>query len=477
MDDVSPPTATSLWTRGPSFDYAHVELKDALNLAIRSVFDQHSAADVPVTVATQTLRSEQDCGCEEMDMDDDEYADAGGFESDKRATPTCGRYRESSSYCCSSGSESMSEDEPVVESDSDEARYEREFARWKPLRTGDRVGPRSGRGTSRRSREDARCLRCEAYDAHCKSAAEHYKRTLASYTKTVSQLMSGFKTVLQKYPELRADTSDERVYYMVRAATGQNALVREMVRLAAQDVKRGRDAGAADAAGAAEGYSVTSTCEALNTCYTDAESLRLTLEHYANLYVRYIEVWRGMCAKMTRDITALEFVERTQDRPGVTYGEPWSEARAYLARMISKAAALAPRSVGEACVCDLKRVNAFLVRIAPVAFERDKRRILALVEGVRVRLDEASSDLWSWDSHSTDAYLDLRSDLTLLESLIGIGEISVKSLLHDRSVLVSQLRKLTRNENTLELSLARARSRSRVDAVERDRNTNVGPRA
>lgn len=42
----------------------------------------------------------------------------------------------------------------------------------------------------------ARCVRCEAYDAHCKSAAENYRRVLGKYTKTVSELLVGFRQVL-----------------------------------------------------------------------------------------------------------------------------------------------------------------------------------------------------------------------------------------------------------------------------------------
>lgn len=87
------------------------------------------------------------------------------------------------------------------------------------------------RGNARSKSAQRRCLRCEAYDVHCKSAAENYHRILTSYTKTVSELMIGFKKVLEKYPELRVDSSDEHLHYMVQSALGRNNLVQEMVRL------------------------------------------------------------------------------------------------------------------------------------------------------------------------------------------------------------------------------------------------------
>ncbi|AWP09147.1 Hypothetical protein SMAX5B_016609 [Scophthalmus maximus] len=153
----------------------------------------------------------------------------------------------------------------------------------------------------------------------------------------------------------------------------------------------------------------------------------------------------------------MEFMERTRDRPGVSNGEPWSEAKAYVARMLAKVDLLVPRSVGEACARVLRTLNANLSHV-PVNFEDRKRLFFGSVEDVRDRLDAASSRMWSWDSSMDDLYYDLRSDLAVLETLIGVGEISVKSLLYDRSVLVS-LRKITRNESTLELRLTQMRSK------------------
>ncbi|KAF0021695.1 hypothetical protein F2P81_026053 [Scophthalmus maximus] len=164
-------------------------------------------------------------------------------------------------------------------------------------RGGIKMRPEDGHRGARSTLGNAggRCLRCEAHDAHCKSVAENYRRTLNTYTKTVSELMLGFKTVLERYPELRFDTGDERLHCMVQAALGRNALVREMVRLAA---RRGHAWGL-PGLNDSEEYGeerprrpvVASVCEALNSCYKDGEALRLILERYTDLYVRYMEVW------------------------------------------------------------------------------------------------------------------------------------------------------------------------------------------
>ncbi|KAF0043666.1 hypothetical protein F2P81_005003 [Scophthalmus maximus] len=126
--------------------------------------------------------------------------------------------------------------------------------------------------------------------------------------------------------------------------------------------------------------------------------------------------------------------------------------------MLAKVDSLVPRSMGEACARALRTLNANLSHV-PVNFEDRKRLLFGSVEDVRDRLDAASSRMWSWDSSMNDLYYDLRSDLAVLETLISVGEISVKSLLYDRSVLVSQLRKITRNESTLELRLTQTRSK------------------
>lgn len=338
---------------------------------------------------------------------------------------------------------------------------QRDLPSWRVTKwtTQDLDSEKTSRGAheGQSARSKRRCMRCEAYDAHCKSAAENYRRILNSYTKTVSQLMIGFKKVLERYPELRVDSSDDHLHYMVQAALGRNNLVQEMVRLAAKRQAREAVKTEPDEEEAKCDHAIISLHDALNTCYTDSEALRMILQRYTNLYVRYIEVWKEMCSKVSRDITVMEFMNLTQDRPGVSHGEPWSEAKAYVARMLDKVGSITPRAVGEACARVLKNID-FNLSSAPTDFDKRKGVIDAAIEDIRSHLD-SSSQKWSWDSCMNDLYFDIRSDLTVLEALVGVGEISVKTLLYDRSMLVLQVRKMTRNEGSLELQVAQTRSK------------------
>lgn len=121
----------------------------------------------------------------------------------------------------------------------------------------------------------------------------------------------------------------------------------------------------------------------------------------------------------------------------VCHGEPWSEAKAYLARIIDKVGSIMPRSVSEACTRALESIRTHL-SYAPTDFAKHKVFIQSWVDEVRDHLDSNARD-WSWDSHMNDIYLDVRSDLTVLDTLVGVGEISVKTLLQERSMLISQL--------------------------------------
>lgn len=330
----------------------------------------------------------------------------------------------------------------------------------------EREKPHGGGRGVRSTGSKRRCMRCEAYDSHCKAAAENYRRTLASYTKTVSELMIGFKKVLERYPELRVDSSDNHLHYMVQAALGRNNLVQEMVRLAAKrqaiDVVK-TEPGLQDGKCNSD---IVAVHEALNTCYTDSETLRMILQRYTNLYVRYIEVWREMCSKVSKDITVMEFINLTQDRPGLSHGEPWSEAKAYVARMLHKVGSITPRGVGEACARALKNID-YNLSTAPRDFEKRKGLVDAAIRDIRSRLD-SSSATWSWDSCMTDLHFDIRCDLTVLEDLVGAGEISVKTLLYERSMLVSQVRKMIRNQGSLELQVGQVQSELR-DSISRCR--------
>ena len=306
---------------------------------------------------------------------------------------------------------------------------------------------------------DAKCMRCEAYDTHCKSAAENYRRVLSSYTNTVAELMTSFKKVLERYPELRSGSSDDHLHYMVQAALGRNNLVQEMVRLAAKQQVREAVQRKTDTKGAKCDHAIVSIHEALSTCNTDSETLRIILHHYINLYVQYIERWIDMRSTVSGDITVMEFITLTCDRPGLTHGEPWSEAKAYVARMLHKVGCVTPRLVGKACADALKIINTHLSS-APTDFDKRKRVVNTAIEDIRNRLD-STSQKWTWDAYMTDLYFDIRSDLTVLEALVGVGEMSVKTLLYERSMLVSQVRKLMMNEGCLQLQVGQTQSQLR----------------
>lgn len=53
----------------------------------------------------------------------------------------------------------------------------------------------------------------------------------------------------------------------------------------------------------------------------------------------------------------------------------------------------------------------------------------------------------------TDLYYEIRSDLAVLETLICVGDISVKSLLYESSLLITCLRKHVRDKGSLQLWL------------------------
>lgn len=298
------------------------------------------------------------------------------------------------------------------------------------------------------------CLKCAAYEAHNKAAAETYRTTLSSYTKTVSELMCGVKTIIERYPELRADSSDERVHYIVQAALGRNGLVQEMVRLsAAGRIPRAKPD---DVTQTTDAY----VHEALDARYTDRDALRMILGRYADLYVRYIQVWRDMCARVAGELTVLEFIDLTADRPGVSEDEaPWSEALAYIARTEAKLRGLGPADVRDECLCRLSALKRTLsyCNAQKTGFGNDDRAIE--IDEVRDILD-AQSKRWCWDAHMTELYMDVRGDLTILATLVGMGRLAVTTLVHEREVLVSRLRRLTKDLGSAELALREAKSQT-----------------
>lgn len=108
---------------------------------------------------------------------------------------------------------------------------------------------------------------------------------------------------------------------MVQATLGRNALVTEMVRLAScrHGTRVQKDNLKDDA--------IANVYEALSACYDDVEALRMVLGRFFVLYMKYMQVWHDMCRRVSGNVTVLEFVQLTEDRPGVMRGEPWSEAR------------------------------------------------------------------------------------------------------------------------------------------------------
>lgn len=75
---------------------------------------------------------------------------------------------------------------------------------------------------------------------------------------------------------------------------------------------------------------------------TNSELVRKILQSYTNLCMQYIKVWTEKCLKVFKDITVMEFVG-LKDRPGMTNGEPWSEGKAYVARILDKVGPIVPR--------------------------------------------------------------------------------------------------------------------------------------
>lgn len=79
------------------------------------------------------------------------------------------------------------------------------------------------------------------------------------------------------------------------------------------------------------------------------------------------------------------------------------------------------------------------------------------IEDVRSALD-ARAPRWGWETRMTELYMNVRSDLAVLETLVGVGQLSVTTLLHNRSMLVSRLRKLIRDLGSAELAVRKTKS-------------------
>lgn len=434
---TEPGVSASLWKRHADFDYSG-SLRPLLSNAIDAVFHKYKLAVEETAMSItdgQSLEREESMAVsnqgsvhdvdDDYDYDDDDDDDMSSAESHGQPNVS-GRpflnFDDSDSDATMSISPSELHHQPDKSVDRD-VEIVWQPAKWPPSD----LHNTSSYRRERKSNDEVPCQRCKGYDAHCKSSAEKYKRTLDNYTKTVSELMAGFKKVLERYPELKVDCSDERLYYMVQAALGRNNLVREMVRLSAT-----RAACAPTSHGESTTGDIAAVHDALNICYNDADALRLILDRYADLYVRYIQVWREMCAKVSKDITVMELLNYTEGRPGVEHGEPWCEARAYIRRIIDRSKHLAPRSVADYCAEKLNALNLKLARV-PRDQGVHKEDLEVLLEHMRQRLDLDAKRCAS-DSHM----------------LVGVGSLSAKTLLHERHLLVCQIRKLVKTQGCVQ---------------------------
>lgn len=451
---TEPGVSASLWKRHADFDYSG-SLRPLLSSAIDAVFHKYKLAveetavsitdgqspecEESMTFSNQGSAHDVDVGDDcDYDYDDDDDMSSAESHGQPNASGPFLNFDDSDSDVTMTISPSELHHQPDKSVDRD-VEIVWQPAKWPPAD----LHNTSSYHRERKSNDEVACHRCKAYDAHCKSSAEKYRRTLDNYTKTVSELMAGFKKVLERYPELKVDCSDERLYYMVQAALGRNNLVREMVRLSAT-----RAACSPKSYGESTTADIAAVHDALNICYNDADALRLILDRYADLYVRYIQVWREMCAKVSKDITVMELLNYTEGRPGVEHGEPWCEARAYIRRIIDRSKRLAPRSVADYCAEKLNALNLKLTRV-PRDQGVHKEDLEVLLEDMRQRLDLDAKQCAS-DSHMSDLYLDVRSDLAVLDTLVGVGSLSAKTLLHERHLLVCQIRKLVKTQGCVQ---------------------------
>lgn len=235
MTDLN--SGSSLWKQSGPFDHS-VSLGVALTNAINAIFSKYDTAKEHEAMSVSdrgSVSSE-----EEEDMS---VVSEGSATSRTRNQGHQDHEYDTVSMCSEESRIPWSKNQPsrwvrLVDSDSEETmsiansdseeddygndrsyhRGKYDLSSWRQMKwsTDAERDRNDSRGRARKPKQ--RCLRCEAYDAHCKSAADNYRRTLTSYTKTVSELMLGFKRVLERYPELKSDPSDDRVHYMVQAA-------------------------------------------------------------------------------------------------------------------------------------------------------------------------------------------------------------------------------------------------------------------
>ena len=289
------------------------------------------------------------------------------------------------------------------------------------------------------------CRKCEAYARQCNIAAEQYERTLTRYACVVRELIAGFTSVMTYFPVIRTDhRGDKHLKYIIEAVLGRNDFIADIVALAAR--RKGVRTCGAESAG---DQVVLSMTDALGSQFTDSEALRHTLRLYQTLYVQYIEVWREMSTRVRGDLPLVEFVRLTSSRPGAEGAEPWSEALAYAARVEEKLQLMVPRRVRDPCIADLKAIRPHLITV-PMGCKLHVpvRNAVIHLEAIRSRLADHAPQ-WTADLQQTNLYLDVLADLTLMCDLISLGEISIKSLVYERRMLVAVVHKLSRDVYSL----------------------------
>ena len=289
------------------------------------------------------------------------------------------------------------------------------------------------------------CLKCEAYARQCNIAAEQYERTLMRYTDVVRELITGFTSVMTYFPTLKTDhRGDKHLKYIIEAVLGRNDFIADILALAAR--KRANSTYGAESV---EDRVMLSMTDALNSHFTDSEALRHTLRLYQTLYIHYIKVWREMSSRVHCDLPLIEFVRLTGSRPGVEGAEPWSEALSYAARMEEKMKVMVPRTIRDQCLADLRAIKPLLI-VVPMGYKLQVpvRDAMVSLETIRLRLENHAPH-WASDLQQTNLYLDVLADLTLMSDLISLGEISIKSLVYERRMLVAVVRKLSRDVYSL----------------------------
>ena len=294
------------------------------------------------------------------------------------------------------------------------------------------------------------CLKCEAYARQCNIAAEQYERTLMRYADVVQELITGFTSVITYFPILKTDhRGDKHLKYIIDAVLGRNDIISELLSLAAR--KRANRTHGADSV---EDRVILSVTDALNSQFTDSEALRHTLRIYQTLYIHYIEVWREMTTRVRGDLPLIEFLRLTSSRPGLEGAEPWSEALAYVARMEEKMKLMVPRKIRDLCLADLMVIKPLLIVVpSGCTLQVPVRDALVSLEAIRSRL-QIHAPQWAADLQQTNLYLDVLADLTLMSDLISLGEISIKSLVYERRMLVAVVHKLSRDVYSLGGELA-----------------------